>query len=144
MTTYKYSFKDEENAAKAVGISLPISNKQSKSICTYLRGKKIELVKKILQEVIKKQRAVPFTKHTNGIGHRKGMASGSYPIKSSQHILDIIKSAEANAQFKGLNTANLVLKYIIAKKAPTVIRYGRKGGKKAKRTHIEIMLQQTK
>ncbi len=142
MVTYKYSFKDEENTAKAVGISLPISNKQSKAICSHLRGRKIEQAKKILQQVIKKKQPIPFTKHTDGIGHRKGMASGSYPIKASEQILDIIKSAEANAQFKGLNTANLVLKYLIAKKAPTVMRYGRKGGKKAKRTHIEIMLSQ--
>lgn len=144
MAPYQYSFKDNENSAKAVGLSLPISGKHSKQICKYLQGRKLELAKRILEGVMKKEQAIPFKNYDDGAGHKKGMAAGRYPIKASENILKTIQSAEANAQFKGLNTANLIIKHIISKKAPTTIRAGRNGGKRAKRTHIEIMLTQQK
>ena len=56
----------------------------------------------------------------------------------------ILKSAEANAQYKGLNSANLFIKHVSAQKGPTTHHYGRHRGRKAKRTHIEIVLEEKK
>ena len=48
----------------------------------------------------------------------------------------------ANAQFKGLNTANLVITHINANKASKVMHSGRKRSRSAKRTNVEIVVQE--
>ena len=142
---YKYSTKAEENNAKAVGVGLPISTKQSVMICQYVRGKKLQMAKQMLSETIGLKKPVPFTRFTNGLGHKPGkMAAGRFPIKACQHILEIIETAEANAQFKGLSTPDLVVKHISAQKAANTWRYGRQSRIKAKRTHVEVVLEEKK
>ena len=72
------------------------------------------------------------------------MAAGRYPIKACQHILALLESAESNAQFKGLSTADLIVTHISAQKGPDTWRYGRHIRRQAKRTHIEIILEERK
>ena len=141
---YKYSAPIGENCAKAVGVALPISRKQSIMICKFVRNKSVQLAKKHLAEVIEKKRAVPFTRFNDDMGHKAGMASGRYPIKACQHILALLESAESNAQFKGLSTADLIITHISAQKGPDTWRYGRHIRRQAKRTHIEIILEERK
>jgi len=142
--SYKYSIKTGENCAKAVGLALPISRKQSIMICKFIRHKHVQLAKKHLAEVIVKKRAVPFTRFNDDIGHKAGMAAGRYPVKACQNILALLESAEANAQFKGLSTADLVVAHVSAQKGPDTWRYGRHIRRQAKRTHIEIVLEEKK
>jgi len=141
---YKYSAPIGENCAKAVGVALPISRKQSIMICKFVRNKSVQLAKKHLAEVIEKKRAVPFTRFNDDMGHKAGMAAGRYPIKACQHILALLESAESNAQFKGLSTADLIITHISAQKGPDTWRYGRHIRRQAKRTHIEIVLEERK
>ncbi len=143
MTAYKYSTKINENCAKVFGSSLPISRKHSFAICKALRKMALPKAKKYMEAVISKKQAIPFTRFTNGLGHRPGMAAGRYPIKACSHILKLLNSVEANAQFKGLSTANLILKHIVAQKASSVLRSGRQR-REAKRTHIEIVVEEIK
>lgn len=142
--SYKYSTRIGENCAKAVGLTLPISRKQSIMICKFIRNKNVQLAKKHLAEVILKKRAVPFTRFNDDMGHRAGMAAGRYPVKACQNILALLESAEANAQFKGLSTADLVVMHASAQKGPGSWRYGRHTRRQAKRTHIEIVLEERK
>ena len=93
-------------------------------------------------EVSNKKKPIPFIRFNKNIGHKKGMGSGRYPIKSSEKILKLLESAEANAQFKGLNTADLVIKHICANKAANAWHFGRKRRRKAKRTSIEVIVQE--
>lgn len=139
-----YSFKkyDKENMARVIGRSLPISFKQSIEICNFIRNKKLSRVKEILSKVIANIQAIPFRRFNRGMGHKKGMSAGRYPEKASGEILDLINSVEANAQFKGLNTSNLVITHINANKASKVMHFGRKRGIKAKRTNIEIVVRE--
>ena len=53
------------------------------------------------------------------------------------------KNAEANAENKGMSK-NLMISHISAHKGETQSRYGRKMGKKAKRTHIKIVVKEKK
>ncbi|MBW3001805.1 50S ribosomal protein L22 [Candidatus Woesearchaeota archaeon] len=142
--SYKYSTNIGENCAKAVGLALPISRKQSIMICKFIRNKNVQLAKQHLSEVILKKRAVPFTRFNDDMGHKAGMAAGRYPIKACQNILALLESAEANAQFKGLSTADLVVMHASAQKGPDSWRYGRHIRRQAKRTHIEIVLEERK
>lgn len=140
----KYAFSDynKELMARAVGRDLSISKKQSVEICKWIRQKPLIRAKKMLEEVIAMKTAVPYTRFNWNVGHRPGMGPGRYPITACAQILAILKSAEANAQAKGLNTGNLVIVHCNAQKAPSPLHYGRQRGTHMKRTHIEMVLQE--
>ncbi len=130
--------------AIANGINLGISTKTSVEVCRFVRGKTTENAKKILQRVIEKKQAVPYKRYLKEIPHRKGkIATGRYPLKTSKTILDLIKTAESNAQNKGMSS-KLIITHISAHKGETQSRYGRKMGRKAKRTHINIVVEEKK
>ena len=130
--------------AKAVGISLPISMKQSVMICNMLRGKNLQSAKQELEKVIQLKKPVPFTRFNKDTGHKRGISAGRFPQKACKNILQIVKSAESNAQFKGLSSTNLVISHISAKEGPKVWRFGRKRRRQAKRTHVEVALKEVK
>ena len=143
---YKYSFKDfdKNKMARVVGLNLNISTKQSIEICNFIRGKNIQDVKKVLNNVINGKQAIPYKRHNKKIPHRKGdwITSGRYPKKASKAILRLIESAEANAQQQGLNTSELIIRHIVANKAAKTRKYGRKIGTFTKNTHIEIVVEE--
>jgi len=145
MAKVNYSTKgiSTENTAKAFGRALPISKKSSVEICAFIRSKALDKAKILLQAVIDKKIAVPFKRHNKDVGHKKGkIAAGRYPEKACKEILKMLESVEANAQFKGLNTANLVIKSIIANSASRPWHYGRQSRRKMKRTNIEIVVEE--
>ncbi|MEK6858232.1 MAG: 50S ribosomal protein L22 [Nanoarchaeota archaeon] len=144
MTTYRYSVQTNENMAKAVQLSTPISRKKSIEICNWIRGQSLEVVKKKLESVIQSKIPVPYRIYNHNVGHKAGMAAGRYPAKTCQHILNVIKSAESNAQNKGLKQTDLIVKHINAQQAPPSYRSGRQGRRRAKSTHIEVVLEQVK
>jgi large subunit ribosomal protein L22 len=142
MVGYQYSFKAEENMAKAVGRNISISFKQAVEVCHFIRGKPLETAKMLLGEVLKKKTAVPYKRYKHKVGHKTKIGPGRYPAKASIEILKIIESAEANAQFKGLSAA-LVVKHAAAQKGAKTMRYGRRG-RRGKNTNIEIILAEEK
>jgi len=139
-----YSAKDynKENMARAIGKSLPISFKQSIEICDFIRDRDVHFAKDALSKVTNQELAIPFKRFNKGVGHKKNIASGRYPKNASREFLNLINHVEANAQFKGLNTSNLVITHIIPNKASTVLHYGRKRSRKSKRTNVEIVVQE--
>jgi len=142
----KYAFEGyaKESMARAKGISLGISSKQSIEICSFIRGKKIATAKRMLEDVIAMKRAVPFKRFNHNIGHRKSMGPGRYPVKACSEILKVVKACEANAQFKGLNTSGLVIAHASADFASRPFHYGRQSRRKMKRTHIQIVVVEGK
>ena len=140
---YRYSIATTEKQAKAVILNRPISTKHSIEVCAALRGLAADRAKLLLQGVIAKRQAIPFKRHMGDVGHRKGnMAAGRYPVKTAQAVLELLESASTNAQFKGLG-ANLIIRHIAAKQGPSTRRPGRRNVD-AKRTHLEIVLEETK
>ena len=94
----------------------------------------------MMENVIDRKIPVPFKRFTEGAGHKKGrIAAGKFPVKASTEVLALLNSLEANAQQKGLNTTNLIIKHICANNASRPPRYGRIRGILAKRSHIEIV-----
>lgn len=137
---FKYSTKMTEKSACAVGVSLPISTKHSVEVCAALRHKTVEQAKKILEQVIAGKRAIHFGRRFHSVGHKKNVGAGRFPKKACMEILKIIKSAETNAQYKGLNTAELVISCINAHKSKRM-RYGRRR-REGKSTHIEVIVEE--
>jgi len=145
MAKYNYSTNGivEEHMAKAIGRSLPISTKTSVEICNFIKKRPLNKAKNLLQSVIDKKAAIPFKRFKGNIGHKKGkIATGGYPENACKEIFKMLESVEANAQFKGLNTSNLIIKSIIANAASRPWHYGRQARRRMKRTNIEIVVEE--
>jgi large subunit ribosomal protein L22 len=132
-----------EHSASARGLNLSISTKHSVEICKRLRYKTTNFAKSYLAEVMDLKRPVAFTKYKRAIGHKPGMAAGRYPQKAATQFLKLVKSAEANAQVKGLDISNLKITKILANKAAIPMTGGR-SRTQTKRTHLEIFVAEGK
>jgi len=142
MSPYNYSVRINEHRARAVGLLLPISTKQSIEICKFIRGRKVQKAIEMLNAVVDMKKPVPFNQFTNGAGHKHGIGPGKYPVKACKEILKLVKLVEANAQHKGLNTSGLEIIHICAKKGPKSWHYGRQSRIAMKRTHVEIVVEE--
>ena len=131
--------------AKAIGMNLAISKKDSVEIASFIRGKKLKRVKVILEEVIALKFIIPYKRFHKDRGHKRGrMAAGGYPVKASTHILSLVKSAEMNALNKGMNSDDLYINKIIVNKGTGQMHHGRFRGRSMKRTHVEVALSEVK
>ncbi len=140
MRRYAFQGFRKEKMARAFGLDLPISWKTAIMVCNVLRNKPLDDAKKLLNEVIKKKKAIPVTKYNFDRGHKKGIGPGRFPVKAGREILKIIESAEANAHQK--NIENLILKHICVHRASKPWHYGRQRRRQMKRAHVEVVLAQ--
>ncbi|MEK6809486.1 MAG: 50S ribosomal protein L22 [Nanoarchaeota archaeon] len=127
--------------AAAKALNLPVSTKHCIEICSALRFKDVSYAKKYLEEVAQLKRAVPFKRFVMNIGHKKGMSTGRFPTKAALEILKLLKSVEANAQFKGLNASSLKITKFVANRAPIPFGGGRHRTR-TKRTHVEVEVKE--
>merc|ERR1712129_93484 len=77
----------------------------------------LRYAQKYLDDVIEKRRCVPFRKYTGCIGRTAQAKAfkatqGRWPKKSCKALLDILRNAEANAEFKSLDTDALYIFHI--------------------------------
>jgi len=54
----------------------------------------------------------------SSIGKQFGVSRARWPVKSAEFLLGLLKNAEANADTKGLDTGNLIVKHIQVNQAP--------------------------
>jgi large subunit ribosomal protein L22 len=140
---YKYAYQGAEEVARAVAVNVPISTKTAVMMAAYLRGKSVERAKRDLEDVLTQKRALPFTRFSEGAGHKPGMGPGKYPKKTSEAFLELLNSVIANAQDKGFGS-ELKLVGVTAHKAATSPRYGRHRGRSNKSTHVEMIVAEDK
>jgi len=101
---------DPEKTAKASGRELKVSHKAAREVCKAINGMMLTTAKQYLRDVAAKKKAVPYTRYNKKLPHRHGIVNafcGRYPIKASEHILDVLGSAQANAENKGLDVDRL-------------------------------------
>jgi large subunit ribosomal protein L22 len=130
-----------EHIACASAKNISVSTKHSAEICKSLRYKNVSYAKRFLEEVAELKRAVPFKRYNKNVAHKKGMMAGRFPQKAAKEMLALIKSAESNAQFKGLDTSNLKIIKLLANKASIPLTGGRHR-RGTKRTHLEIEVKE--
>lgn len=128
--------------ARAAARDVQVSVKHGVEVCRWIRGKPLPAAKKLLEQVIKRQRAVPYLRYNWDLGHKRGMAAGRYPVRTCQTILRLLQSAEVNAQFKGMNTSKLAITHIVAHRASRPLHAGRHRGRVMKRAHLEVVVQE--
>jgi len=150
MPSWEYSAKlDPLTTSIASGRDLRISFKAAVEILNEIRGKRLDQAKKILEDVIQLKRPIPYRRFYKKVGHRKGagFGPGRYPVKTAKEILKIINNAEANAEYKGLNTEKLWIVHAVAHKGFKIKKYkpsafGRATPYFKETVHIEIGLEE--
>lgn len=122
---YSISELDPERSAIASGRDLPISFKDAVEVCRAIRGLKIDDAKRLLEEIIKKKRYIPYKRFKGKVAHHKvpGWYAARQPVKAAKYILDVLKSLEANAEYKGLDTERLRLIHVAAQKGRKIKKY---------------------
>lgn len=141
-----YSIKfDPETTAKAFGREFHCSPKHSENIARALSGMDVSKAKQYLEEIIIFKKALPFKTHKRMVSHKKGIGPGGYPQKSCRFFLEVLKNAENNAEYKGLNPENMYIAHVSAYKG-RVIRgfmpraFGRSSAWNEQTTNIEIII----
>ena len=127
--------------ATASGISLRVSFKSSVEVCNFIRNKPLARAIGLMESVVRKDMPVPYRRfNKGGVGQRKATGTGRYPTKVCAEIIKLLRSCEANAQSKGLDTSRLVISEIKANKGSKGYHFGRHRGRLMKRTHIDVVL----
>ena len=141
---------DPEKTAKASGRELKVSHKAAREVCKAIKGMMLNDAKQYLRDVAAKKKAVPYTRYNKKLPHRHGLVNsfcGRYPIKASQQILDVLESAQSNAENKGLDVDRLRIIHAAAYQGIKLKRYtprahGRASPKYDTTTHVEIVLDE--
>ena len=120
MSNVKYSKEfDPATTAKAMAFELNVSPKHCVEILNQIRYKKVDVAKTFLENVIAKKQSVPFKRYARNVGHKRMQTpggAGRYPVKASKEILKLIKHAEANAEYKGLDSENMKIVHADSKR----------------------------
>ena len=110
MRGYTYRSQSGVNVARARGIELPISPKKAYEVLNAIRGLDVERARTFLEEVVALKRAVPFRRYNQETAHHPGTGPGRFPKKVAQNILNVLKNAEQNAEYDGLDAERLYVK----------------------------------
>ena len=129
--------KVKKHEAVVNGSGLPISTKKSIAMCKFIKGKSIEKAIVELEEVLAKKKALPMK---GEYPHQKGIMSGGYPKKTSEHFIKLLKNLQANANVNDLEDP--IITESIANLASRP--YGRFGRWRKKRTHVKIVATEKK
>lgn len=130
----------EEHQAKAVGKNMRVSYKDTTEIGRFIKGDSIEKAENKLERVIEKELAVPYTKFNSDAGHKSGGGPGKYPVKASEEMLDLLRSAVSNAENEGLKEEQLEVQNIISNKGPKMRTPKRHRGREIKTSHVTIIV----
>ncbi|MCX8180671.1 MAG: 50S ribosomal protein L22 [Thermofilaceae archaeon] len=148
MPKWGYSVElDPARTAMASGRDLKVSYKATVEILNVIRGKKLEEAKSFLNEVIQLSKPVPYKVYNKKVGHRRGMGPGRYPVKAARAVLKVLQNAEANAEYKGLDTSRLWVVHAAAHKGMKFKSYmprafGRATPLFRELVHVEIGLEE--
>lgn len=113
MTNKGYTtVSDPDTSAKAVAKEQPISPKFAREVAYAVRGMNVTQAQEFLESVIAKETPVKLRRYNKRVSHKQGVGPGRYPVKVSKAVLAALNSAVANADYKGLDSANMVISTI--------------------------------
>merc|ERR1719410_2860614 len=105
-----------------------------------------------LEAVMEKKQCIPYRRFIGGVGRTPQakafkVTQGRWPVKSVKVLLDLLRNAESNAEFKNLDTDNLSIDHIQVNAAQkgrrrTYRAHGRIGPYMNEPCHVEMILQE--
>ncbi|KAF2274671.1 60S ribosomal protein L17 [Westerdykella ornata] len=150
MVRYAATHIDNAKSARARGSYLRVSFKNTRETAQAINGWKLERALAYLGNVLEKKEAVPMRRYAGSTGRcaqgkQFGVSKARWPVKSAEFLLGLLKNAEANADTKGLDTSNLIVKHIQVNQAPkqrrrTYRAHGRINPYMSNPCHIELIL----
>jgi large subunit ribosomal protein L22 len=148
MMKYSYQPKEGVRAARAQMHDIDASFKDLSQVCRSINGKEISKAVQLLESAKLGEVPILYKKFNKKLGHRKelGGRRGRYPKKSARIVLEVLRSAMANAKNIGLGE-KLVVRHASANKQNIYPRMASKG--KAMRSNyetakVEIVLEELK
>jgi large subunit ribosomal protein L22 len=149
MSRIQYSIRaDPDTSCQAMGHELHISPRHAREICRAIHGMNADHATHYLENVVALKQAVPFKRHNDSMGHRRGpMAAGRYPQKAAKEFIKILKNAIANGEYKGLDTEHMKIIHIATKKGRVIRGFrprarGRSSPKNTETVNIEMILRE--
>ncbi|KAK3732221.1 hypothetical protein QZH41_015310 [Actinostola sp. cb2023] len=152
MTRYATDPENPTKSCKARGSNLRVHFKNTRETGMAIKGMHVRKATRYLKDVVAKKQIIPFRKFNGGVGrkaqakNRKAPGSqGRWPKKSAEILLQLLKNAESNAEFKGLDVDSLVVEHIQVNEAPSMRRrtyraHGRINPYMSSPCHIELIL----
>merc|ERR1711982_226186 len=137
-------------AAKAKGSNLRVHFKNTREAAQAIKKMPLHRATTYLKNVMSQKEIIPFTRYMGGVGRHAqakvhGTCQGRWPTKSAEFLLHLLKNAESNAEYKGLDADHLVVDHIQVNRAPKMRRrpcraHGRINPYMSSPCHIEIAL----
>ncbi|CAI9733945.1 ribosomal L17-like [Octopus vulgaris] len=150
MTRYSSEPENLSKSAKARGSLLRVHFKNTRETAQAIKRMHLKRATRYLKNVMEKKEIVPFRRFCGGVGrHAQAKqwkaTQGRWPKKSAKFLLQLLKNAESNAEFKGLDTDHLVIEHIQVNQAPKMRRrtyraHGRINPFMSSPCHIEVIL----
>lgn len=148
---FSYSFQnyDKTRHVRAALREKSISHKHAREIAVKIKGMSIEKARTYLQSVVNLERAVPFKRYNNEMGHKSdtGVMSGRYPKKASTEFIRLLDNLESNAEYRGMDLDRLKIINATVHKGRKIERFipraqGRATPKIDILTHVELVAQE--
>ncbi len=145
MRGYTYAGAPGATVARARGIELPISPKKTYEVLNAIRGLPLDRARSFLEGVVALTQPVPFRRYNQETAHKPRTGPGRYPRKVAAHVLEVLQNAEANAEYEGLDTDELVVRVAASargriQKANMPRAHGRATAWNEQTTNVEIVL----
>merc|ERR1712243_299929 len=150
MTRYSFEPDNATKSCKARGSYLRVHFKNTRETAKCLKRMHIRKAVRFLNDVIGKEQCVPFRRFNGGVGRKAqakawGHTQGRWPKKSAEFLLQLLKNAESNAEYKGLDVDSLVINHVQVNAAPKMRRrtyraHGRINPYMSSPCHIEMVL----
>jgi large subunit ribosomal protein L17e len=150
MGRYAMEPDNATKSAKARGSNLRVHFKNTRETAQAIKKMSLHRANTYLKNVIAKKEIIPFRRFMGGVGRHAqakvhGTAQGRWPKKSAEFLLHLLKNAESNAEYKGLDADHLVIDHIQVNRAPHMRRrtyraHGRINPYMSSPCHIEVCL----
>ena len=148
---FHYSFQnyDKTRHVRAALREKTISHKHAREIAVAIKGLSIESERDNLQSVINLERAIPFRRYNNEVGHKSdtGVMAGRYPKKAATEFVRLLDNLESNAEYRGMDLDRLKIINATVHKGRKIERFipraqGRATPKIDILTHVELVAQE--
>jgi len=152
MTRYSTEPDNATKSCKARGSNLRVHFKNTRETAQAIKKMPLKRAQRYLKNVISKKEIVPFRRFNGGVGRKAqakvwGCTQGRWPKKSAEFLLQLLRNAESNADYKGLDVDRLAIEHIQVNRAAKMRRrtyraHGRINPYMSSPCHIEVILSE--